>query len=121
MSGQTPDLIAWGTITGVLLPYLLALVNQPSWSGTARRIVAVLASIAVGTGTAYVNGAFDHLAVNRTAILAAIATVFIACQGVYAGFAKPVAKSIEQATALPTEANALAAYERDNPPGAGAE
>lgn len=98
MDGQSQDVVAWSIIVGIVLPYVLALFNQPTMSGTWKRVIAVAGSILTGAGTAWVNGAFDNLAANRMSILAAIATVFVACQATYAQFAKPVAKTIEVAT-----------------------
>lgn len=95
---QTAQVMAWGTILGIVLPYLIAVVQQPTWTGTTRRIVAIVVSVLVGVVTAYVNGNLTNVAPTATSVLAAVAAVFVASQAVYARFAAPTAKTIEVAT-----------------------
>jgi hypothetical protein len=95
---DTPEVLAWGTIVGAVLPYLIALVQQPRWSGTVKRVVALVAAVVFGIGTAVVNGQLDNVAPTRESLLTAVAAVFVASQAVYARFAWPTTARLEAAT-----------------------
>lgn len=85
------DAASWGLIIGVVTPYLVALVNQPSWSDTARRVTAVLVAVAVGLGNAYFNGDIDF---EVETVLASIAAVLVASQTVYRNVLKPLPSGV---------------------------
>lgn len=48
----------WQWIVAILTPYIVSLVNRPTWSRTTKRLVMVGVSILVAFGTAWVEGDF---------------------------------------------------------------
>lgn len=67
----------------VFLPFILALINQPSFSKRAKQIIALVAVVLVGVGVPMLNGQFDF-----TDILANVGICFASMQSVYAGLNK---------------------------------
>lgn len=86
--------VQWGVILGVILPLLTAVVQQPTWSQTVRRIVATVLAVAVGIGTAWFNGELSH----GTTVVAACAAVLVAAQATYHTLWGDLAPAIEAAT-----------------------
>lgn len=67
----------------VFLPFILALINQPSFSKRVKQIIALVAVVLVGVGVPMLNGQFDF-----TNILANVGVCFASMQSVYAGLNK---------------------------------
>lgn len=65
------------------LPFILALINQPSFSKTTKQIIALVAVVLVGVGVPMLNGQFDF-----THLLANVGVCFASMQSVYAGLNK---------------------------------
>ena len=88
---------AWALIIGAVLPFLIAVVNRPKWSGTVRQIVAVAISLAVGLVTVVVQGAADF---TLQGALVTLAAVVGAAQATYALVWKPskIAPVLERVT-----------------------
>lgn len=91
------DLVMWSAIVGFVLPPLVAFVNQATWPGWARALVALAACIGAGAGTAAFDGSLTG---QRWAT--AVLVVLTAALGFYTTFWKPskIAPAIEQATTL---------------------
>jgi hypothetical protein len=102
--GQTPgeeapisDLLMYSALVGFLLPPVLAIVMQSSWSQRAKAVVAFLACLVAGAGTAYFEADLD----GRTWISASLVVVTTAL-ATYRNFWKPtgISPAIESATNL---------------------
>lgn len=94
-TGGLADTTTWGLIVGVVLPWLTALVQQPTWSTGTRRAVAVAAAVVGGVLTALANGTIGE---GKT-VLATVAAVLVAAQATYESLWRGgVATSIEYAT-----------------------
>lgn len=89
------DLMLWSTFIGAVLPPLIALVNQATWSSAWKFIVAVLTSIAVSAVTVWLRGEFSPTNWFRSALVVALAAI-----ATYHTGWKPsgIAPSIEVAT-----------------------
>jgi hypothetical protein len=48
----------WSLLVGLFLPALVSIVNRAEWKSWVKAIVALLASVAVGTVTALLSGQF---------------------------------------------------------------
>lgn len=48
----------WSLVVGFLLPALVAVVNRAEWKAWVKALVALLASVVVGTVTAMLGGQF---------------------------------------------------------------
>lgn len=90
-----PDLAMWSALVGVLLPPLVAIVNQPRWPGWARAVITAAACIAAGGITAYLDGSLTGVRWLSAALIVAVAAV-----GSYQKFWRPshIAPRIEAAT-----------------------
>lgn len=53
------DTASWGVLVGALMPFLIAVVQQPAWSTRQRQVVALAASLVAGVGTVLASGTFD--------------------------------------------------------------
>ena len=49
---------AWQFIVAFVSPYLVALINRPSWSAEIKRLVMIVVSTVIALGTAAINGQF---------------------------------------------------------------
>jgi hypothetical protein len=67
------DAQLWATGLGFVLPPVIAIVNQPRWSGAVRGLLMLAVAALVGLGTAYFNGDFDGKPVVTCMLLAAVA------------------------------------------------
>jgi hypothetical protein len=90
----TADSVQWSVIVGIVMPLFLAVVQQPQWSGTVRRVVTVVSAAVVGFGTAFFNGEVGH----GGTVLASIAAVLVASQATYATLWATAAPAVEAAT-----------------------
>lgn len=96
--GDMGDLGKWSMLVGAFLPPLIAVIQQPKWSDTARAVTTVLVCIIVGGVTTEIEHGLhfdEHL---RTSVL----SMLIAAQATYQSFWKPVkvAPKIEAATSV---------------------
>lgn len=71
---------AWSAAVGVVMPWLIAVVNQPRWSPNVRSTVAIVAAVIGGLLTSLATGAFAH---GPLTVAGACLTVVIASQAVY--------------------------------------
>ena len=97
MNDLINDTSSWSLLLGVLLPYLVAVVNRPWWSTRVKRAVAVAASVVGGLAVCLATGAFSSG--DGSTILGACLLVLIASQTVYAHLIRSSAKKVEEATA----------------------
>lgn len=77
------DLSPVAISVSAFLPFILALINQPSFSKKTKQIIALVAVVLVGVAVPMINGQFDF-----TDILANTGVCFATMQSVYAGLAK---------------------------------
>jgi hypothetical protein len=68
----------WAALVGFVLPALVAIINRSEWKSWVKGIVALLASVVVGTITALLAGSF-----TGASWLQAISIVFAASQVAY--------------------------------------
>lgn len=94
MSDLLNDTASWGLLVGVVLPLLTAVVQQPRWSPTVRRAVAVAAAVVGGVLTCLADGT---LADGGT-VLETVAVVLVASQALYATLWQRAAAAVETAT-----------------------
>lgn len=94
------NLVMWNLVVGFLIPNLVAIVQQPKFSQTARAIVTAVICIFFGLGTAYFNAQF-----NPGDIVGSILIVAVAAITFYKGLWKPsgIAPAIERATSSEPE------------------
>jgi|SRR5690242_12874161 len=69
---------SWAAIVGFFLPALVAIINRVDWKPWLKALVALVASVLVGTVTALLAGSF-----TGTTWLQAIGVVFAASQLAY--------------------------------------
>ncbi len=94
------DLQMWELIVGFLsATFVLPVLQQPSWSASARAFVTFLYCVVVGLVTAYLTGAFSDITDLRTGV-SAVLFMLVTAVASYKGFAQPVgiAPAIESAT-----------------------
>jgi len=92
----------WALIVGFLLPPALSIILQSRWSQQVQSIVAFLACLLAGAGTAYFQGDLNFERWIEAALVILVTTI-----STYKGFWKPtgVAPTIEEGTNLsPPEA-----------------
>ncbi|MEU0184161.1 hypothetical protein ABZ312_23665 [Streptomyces sp. NPDC006207] len=92
---MAPDAQLWSAFLGFAAPPLIAVVQQPRWSSTAKTLVMLLSSVALGCGSAYFGGQFTAHTVGGNVLIVAIAA-----GSAYQTVWKPsgVAPRIERAT-----------------------
>lgn len=91
------NLEMWALIVGFLLPPLLAIVMQTRWSAQVQSVVAFIACVVAGAGTAYFQGDFTGKRFVEAGLVVLVTTI-----ATYKGFWKPtgVAPTIETGTNL---------------------
>lgn len=87
------NLALWSSITGVVAPFLVAIVNQPRWAPLVRALVTVLISVGLGAATAAVEGKLTGARWTTAALIIGAAAV----ASYKTLWAKPAA-ALEQAT-----------------------
>lgn len=89
------DLEMWSLVVGVLLPPLVAMVNQPGWSAAAKGVVAVLASVVAAAVTVWLRGDLSGGTWLHSMLVVAVAAI-----ASYQAWWKPtgIAPAIERAT-----------------------
>ncbi len=90
------DTTSWSLLAGVVLPYLVAVVNRPWWSPNVRRAVSVACSVVGGLLVCLATGAFGDG--SGVTIMGACLTVLIASQTVYAHLIRETVRKVEMAT-----------------------
>ena len=88
------DTTGAAVLVGVLAPWLIAVINRPSWSGTVRSAVAVVVSALLGVGICVAAGVFD----DGWQVLTAAATVLATSQAVYGRLFAGSQRQVELAT-----------------------
>jgi len=93
------DLEMWSLLVGVLLPTLVAVIQQPKWPSWFRAVVGVAASIVAGFVTTYLT--LDS-ALWDQGMVHAILLVSVAAWASYRNFWKPttIAPEIEAKTTI---------------------
>jgi hypothetical protein len=94
MSAIWGDSESWGLLLGFLAPLAIAIIEQPTWSRTARWVVGWACAIIIGLVTCLANGDFTHGAT----VLRTIVLVIAASEATYTGWRKAVTPAIETAT-----------------------
>ncbi|MEU0207336.1 hypothetical protein [Streptomyces canus] len=89
------DAELWAAALAVVLPPIIAIVNQPRWSGAVKGLFMLLVATLDGLGTAYFNDSFH----GRT-IVGCILLAVIIIGATYHVLWKPsgIAPGIERAT-----------------------
>lgn len=89
------DAQLWAAALAVVLPPIIAIVNQPRWSGAVKGLFMLLVAVLDGLGTAYFNDEFDG---KRIVSCVLIAVILIGAS--YHTLWKPsgIAPGIERAT-----------------------
>lgn len=74
------NLAAWSSLVGLLLPLLVAVVQQQHWSPRVRTIVGVAACAAAAAVTSYLQGTLDlhHFAESALVIFTLAKTSYLA-------------------------------------------
>lgn len=86
--------VALTAILGLLAPYVVAIVNRPQWSPNAKRIVSVLATVALTVVALVLFYAVTKEPVPEWPQLVLLAIVV--SQAAYALLLKPTAVALEQ-------------------------
>lgn len=85
---STLDTIAVGSGVGALLPLLTAIVQQPFWSPSVKRIVAVVLALGAGVITVVSTGGLDQFT-HGLPTLGTLAAVLAASQAAHDLLWKP--------------------------------
>lgn len=82
---EVTDLAAWSTISGALLPFLIGMILQQSWSRSTQATV----SAAICVIDAVVITYFDHGLSLDEHLVTSVALVFVTAQTTYRNLWKP--------------------------------
>ncbi|MEU1293071.1 hypothetical protein ABZ439_11655 [Streptomyces sp. NPDC005840] len=66
------DAELWAAGLGFVLPPVIAIVNQPRWSGPVKALFMLAVATVVGLGTAYFNGDFTGKPIVTCMLVAAV-------------------------------------------------
>lgn len=90
------NLEMWALIVGFVLPPVLAVIQQTSWSNRLRAVVAFLACLAAGTGTVFLQ----QEDISWTEWVSTTLLVLVTAIATYQSFWKPtgIAPGIETKT-----------------------
>ncbi len=90
------NLVMWTMIVGFVMPPIISVIQQPSFSQPVRAILTAILSVIGGGLTAYFNDQF-----NTEDVVGSILVTGVAAITFYRGFWKPtgVSPAIENATA----------------------
>lgn len=88
------NLTALAGIVGVLTPLLTAVVQQPRWSTSTRRLVAALVALVLGAVAALLHGDIT----SSSDVLGAMAAVLVSSQATYGTLWGAATQRIEQVT-----------------------
>ncbi len=70
-----PDLVMFSALVGTFMPVLVAVIQQPRWSPIVRALVVVASSVAVGAGTAALEGTLTGQRWTTAALIVGTAAV----------------------------------------------
>ncbi|HTW17098.1 MAG TPA: hypothetical protein VMF51_18350 [Nocardioides sp.] len=89
------DAQMWALIVGFASPLLIAVVQQPTWSGRRRTLVTIVWSIVAGGGTAFFTDEF-----TGRSLLSCFLVICVAAIATYQSIWRPlkIAPAIEAAT-----------------------
>lgn len=87
----------WLLVVGFLLPLVISVIQQQSWSDQLRALVAFAACVVAGAGTAYFQGDF-----TGKRVISGILIVAVTALTTYRNFWKPtnISPTIETMTTL---------------------
>lgn len=90
------DLNMWAMIVGFLLPPIVAVIQRPTWTASARTVITALVCLVVAFVTVFLQG---NVHSGRQLVTTAL-LVLVTSIATYRGFWKPsgVAPVIERAT-----------------------
>jgi VIT1/CCC1 family predicted Fe2+/Mn2+ transporter len=99
------DAERWAFIVGFFLPVAIAVIQQAGWSERVRAVVAFLACVVAGLGTAYFGGDLSG-SVDPRSVISDVLIVLVTAISTYKAFWKPtgVAPAVEEATSRPFRA-----------------
>ena len=104
---------SWALVLGVVMPWLVAVVNKPWWPRRAKAAVAVAASVAGGVLVCLATGAF---ASGPGTVVGTVMLVLVASQAVYGRlFAGSVKKLEEKTSRRPAETPSTTDSEQSHP------
>lgn len=83
----------WAVLIGLILPYLVSVINQVGWPKWANFSVTIVACILGGLGTVYFAGSLNLAHPDVGVILEAIILVLTASQLVYKTYFKELVDS----------------------------
>lgn len=91
------DLEMWALLVGVLLPNLVAIIQQPKWPNWFRAVVGVVSSVVAGGITTWLTAGSQ---LWDQGMVHAILLVGVSSWAAYRNFWKPteIAPTIEEAT-----------------------
>lgn len=84
-AGDLTQIILYSGFISLFLPYLISLVNQPTWSPQLRGLVTMVIYGLTGVGVAYWQGQLDQI----TDLFAAIVPIFLVSSTKYHFLDKP--------------------------------
>lgn len=89
----------WSLVVGFVIPPLLAVVQQPSWSAKWRAVVMFVVALLAGAGTAFFTDQFEGKDVTTSVLI-----VLVTAIATYESFWKKtgIAPAIEKATSPKT-------------------
>lgn len=104
METYIPEMTVPG-ILGFLAPLFIAAVNQPRFSATVRRIIAIVASVVIALVALFVTGSLSFDTADPVGIFTVIFAVIGVAQLAYAVLWKPtgVVAKVEEITTVSPE------------------
>lgn len=92
--------VMWAGIVGTMMPLVISVIVQTPWGDRVKSVVAFLACLVAGTGTAYFAGNLEGRDVVTNVLV-----VYTLAIGTYYGFWKPtgVAPRLRDATTVHKE------------------
>ena len=103
------NVTALAAILAIVTPYIVAIINRPGWSPTAKRLVMIGVSVVFALATAWAKGDFNNWDWGN--ILPYVVTFIGAVQLIYSGLqaVPPVKKALDKAEVLGSNVTPLEA------------
>jgi uncharacterized membrane protein len=76
------NLQAWLTLVALVSPFIVALINRPTWSRTTKRFVMLGVSVLIAFVTGWLQGSFDEFSLSSVFVY--LLSFVGAVQAVYA-------------------------------------
>jgi uncharacterized membrane protein len=76
------NLQAWLTLVALVSPFVVALINRPTWSRTTKRFVMLGVSVLIAFVTGWLQGSFDEFSLSSVFVY--LLSFVGAVQAVYA-------------------------------------